>query len=132
MRENNRFYIHLARYTVSFSWIYHGFFPKLYHIAPLEKILTGSAGFSPEVSNLITRSAGVGEIIFGLCLFVFYKNKYLITLNIITLIALLISVALMQPLLLIEAFNPVTTNLPLVALSILWLKEIAVSQKTNW
>ncbi|MEI8652569.1 DoxX-like family protein [Pseudoalteromonas sp. Hal273] len=104
--------------------IIHGFFPKLYHVAPLEKLMTGSAGFSAEVSDLITRSAGIGEIIFGVCLFVFYKNKYLVILNVLALIGLLLAVVVMQPQLLIEAFNPVTTNLPLIGLSVIWLKEI--------
>ena len=124
MLGNNRGYIQLARIIVSLSWIYHGFFPKLYHIAPLEKLMTGSAGFSAEVSDLITRSAGVGEIIFGLCLFVFYKHKHLVALNILALMGLLLAVVVMQPQLLIEAFNPVTTNLPLIGLSVIWLKEI--------
>jgi len=124
MLGNNRGYIQLARYIVSLSWIYHGFFPKLYHIAPLEKLMTGSAGFSAEVSDLITRSAGVGEIIFGLLLIIFYKNKLLVWLNVFALCGLLGAVVALQPQLLIEAFNPVTTNLPLIALSFIWLKEI--------
>ncbi|MEL0641004.1 DoxX-like family protein [Pseudoalteromonas aliena] len=124
MLGNNRGYIQLARYIVSLSWIYHGFFPKLYHIAPLEKLMTGSAGFSAEVSDLITHSAGVGEIIFGLLLIIFYKNKLLVWLNVFALCGLLGAVVAMQPQLLIEAFNPVTTNLPLIALSFIWLKEI--------
>ena len=124
MPENNTVYIQLARYIVGLSWIYHGFFPKLYHIAPLEKLMTGSAGFSAQVSDLITRSAGVGEIIFGLCLLVFYKHKHIVILNIVALIGLLLAVVVMQPQLLIEAFNPVTTNLPLIGLNFIWLKEI--------
>ena len=124
MLGNNRGYIQLARYIVSLSWIYHGFFPKLYHVAPLEKLMTGSAGYSEQVSDLITRSAGIGEIIFGVCLFVFYKHKHLVALNILALMGLLLAVFVMQPQLLIEAFNPVTTNLPLIGLSVIWLKEI--------
>jgi len=124
MPENNTFYIQLARYIVSLSWIYHGFFPKLYHIAPLEKLMTCSAGFSAQVSDLIIRSAGIGEIIFGVCLFVFYKNKHIVILNILALVGLLLAVVIMQPPLLIEAFNPVTTNLTLIGLSVIWLKEI--------
>ncbi|GAB0110663.1 DoxX-like family protein [Pseudoalteromonas distincta] len=124
MLGNNRAYIQLARYIVSLSWIYHGFFPKLYHVAPLEKLMTGSTGFSAEVSDLITRSAGVGEIIFGLLLIIFYKNKLLVWLNVFALCGLLGAVVALQPQLLIEAFNPVTTNLPLIALSFIWLKEI--------
>lgn len=131
MRGNNPGYIQIARYIVGLSWIYHGFFPKLYHIAPLEKLMTGSAGFSAEVSDLITRSAGIGEIIFGVCLLVFYKNKHLVILNILALLGLLLAVVVMQPQLLIEAFNPVTTNLPLIGLSFIWLKEIKLQNNRH-
>ncbi|TMN85646.1 MULTISPECIES: DoxX-like family protein [unclassified Pseudoalteromonas] len=124
MRGNNRGYIQMARYIVGLSWMYHGFFPKIYHIAPLEKLMTGSAGYSEQVSDLITRSAGIAEVIFGLLLIIFYKNKQLVWLNILALCGLLGAVAVMQPSLLIEAFNPVTTNVPLIALSFMWLKEI--------
>ncbi|MBB1292950.1 DoxX-like family protein [Pseudoalteromonas sp. SR41-4] len=131
MPDNNLLYMQLARGVVALTWIYHGFFPKLYHIAPLEKLMTGSAGFSTEVSDFITRSAGVGEIIFGLCLALFYKNKYLVILNILALSGLLLAVIIMQPQLLIEAFNPVTTNVPLIVLSIIWLKEITITNNTS-
>lgn len=113
--------IQIARYVISFSWLYHGIFPKLVHIAPLEKLLTGSFGFSDEISYLITKSAGVGEVIFGIVLFVFYRSKPVILLNIFALIGLLLFVAILQPQLLIEAFNPVTTNIPLICLSFILL-----------
>jgi len=124
MLGNNRGYVQMARYIVGLSWMYHGFFPKIYHIAPLEKLMTGSAGYSEQVSDLITRSAGIAEVIFGLLLIIFYKNKQLVWLNIFALCGLLGAVAVIQPSLLIEAFNPVTTNVPLIALSFMWLKEI--------
>lgn len=124
MLGNNRGYIQIARYIVGLSWMYHGFFPKIYHVAPLEKLMTGSAGYSAQVSDLITRGAGIAEVIFGLLLIIFYKNKQLVWLNIFLLCGLLGAVAAMQPNLLIEAFNPVTTNLPVIALSFIWLKEI--------
>lgn len=121
--------IQIARYIISFSWLYHGIFPKLIHIAPLEKLLTGSFGFSDDISYWITKSAGVGEVIFGILLFVFYRSKHLILLNIFALIGLLLFVAFLQPQLLIEAFNPVTTNLPLIGLSLVLLNEIKQSDK---
>ncbi|MDC3212805.1 DoxX-like family protein [Pseudoalteromonas distincta] len=86
--------------------------------------MTGSADFSAEVSDLITHGAGIAEVIFGLLLIIFYKNKQLVWLNILALIGLLLAVVAVQPQLLIEAFNPVTTNLPLIGLSVIWLKEI--------
>jgi uncharacterized membrane protein YphA (DoxX/SURF4 family) len=116
--------VQIARFIVSFSWLYHGIFPKLIHIAPLEKLLTSSIGFNDEISYFITKSAGIGEVIFGLLLFVFYKSKLIISLNIVALILLLIFVAILQPMLLIEAFNPVTTNIPIIGLSLVLFNNI--------
>jgi len=116
--------LQIARFIIAFSWLYHGIFPKLVHIAPLEKLMTASIGLSTELSYLVTKSAGVGEVIFGIVFFVFYRNKVIVLLNIVGLTGLLGFVAILQPQLLIEAFNPVTTNLTLIALSFIILSEL--------
>ena len=121
--------IQIARFIVSFSWIYHGIFPKLIHIAPMEKLMTASLGFSNEISDLITQSAGVGEVIFGIVFFIFYRVKLVLILNILGLIGLLFFVAVLQPHLLIEAFNPVTTNIPIIGLSLVLLNNLKQSIK---
>lgn len=121
--------IQIARFIVSFSWIYHGIFPKLIHIAPMEKLMTASLGFSNEISDLITQSAGVGEVIFGIVFFIFYRVKLVLILNILGLISLLFFVAVLQPHLLIEAFNPVTTNIPIIGLSLVLLNNLKQSIK---
>ena len=121
--------IQIARFIVSFSWLYHGIFPKLIHIAPLEKLLTASLGFSDEISYYITKSAGIGEVLFGITLFIFYRSKPVIILNVLALIGLLLFVTVLQPQLLIEAFNPVTTNIPLIGLSLVLLNNLKGSSQ---
>ena len=116
--------VQIARYMITFVWLYHGIFPKLVHVAPLEQLMTGSIGFSDDISYLITKAAGIGEVIFGLLFFVFYKTKLMNILNILALAFLFLSVAMLQPQLLIEAFNPVTTNLPIMVFSFVLLNEI--------
>jgi len=123
--------IQIARFIISFSWLYHGIFPKLVHIAPLEKAMTASIGLSDELSYLVTKSAGVGEVIFGLVFFVLYRNKTIVLLNIVGLTGLLAFVALMQPHLLIEAFNPVTTNIALMGFSFILLFELKSKSKNE-
>lgn len=81
-------------------------------------------GFSVETSTLITRGAGISEIIFGVLLIAFYQNKTIHLLNIVALLGLLAYVAFTMPVLLIEAFNPVTTNLALIGLSVVLLSDI--------
>ncbi len=114
----------VARFIVGMSWMYHGLFPKLLQIDPLEKAMTASLGFSDEISYFITKSAGVGELIFGLVFIVFYKSRMIVLLNIAGLIGLLFFVAVLQPNLLTGAFNPVTTNIPLIGLSLILLAEV--------
>jgi hypothetical protein len=116
--------LQIARYIIAFSWLYHGIFPKLVHIAPLEKVITASFGLSNEVSYLVTKSAGIGEVIFGIVFFIFYRNHIVVLVNIISLCGLLGFVAIFQPQLLVEAFNPVTTNIALIALSLVLLIEL--------
>lgn len=123
--------IQIARFIISFSWLYHGIFPKLIHVAPLEELITGSLGLSAELSYLVTKLAGVGEVIFGILFFILYRNKTIILLNIIGLSGLLGFVALLQPQLLIEAFNPVTTNIALIGFSFILLTEIHNTEKKN-
>ena len=115
--------IQIARFTIGISWLYHGIFPKLFHIAPLECAMTASIGLSDKWSYFVTKSAGVGEIIFGVIFLILYQSRTVVMANIIALSGLLIFVALSRPDLLIEAFNPVTTNIPLIALSSILLTE---------
>jgi len=115
--------IQVARYILGLSWIYHGLFPKLVTIAPLEKQLTASLGFSNEVSFFITKAAGIGEIAFGIAIIIFYKHKPLLLLNILALLSLCAFVAIKIPVMLIEAFNPVTTNFALIGLSYVLYKQ---------
>jgi hypothetical protein len=116
--------IKLARYIISFSWIYHGLISKLIWVAPLEKEITSSLGLSEELSLWVTKSAGVAEILFGISFFFLYKNKLINQLNIIGLTGLLAFVAVFNTRLLAEAFNPVTTNLPLIGLSVVLMLSL--------
>ncbi|KZN36441.1 hypothetical protein N480_17230 [Pseudoalteromonas luteoviolacea S2607] len=116
--------VQVARCIISFTWLYHGIFPKIVHIAPLEALIISSFGFSSDISTFITKAAGIGEIVFGVFFFIFYKTYITNALNIIGLTGLLASVAVLQPQLLIEAFNPVTTNIPLIAFSVILLSHI--------
>ncbi|AZQ84349.1 hypothetical protein EKO29_10165 [Colwellia sp. Arc7-635] len=115
--------IQIARLIISFSWLYHGIFPKLVHVAPLEKVITASLGLSDELSFLVTKVAGVAEVVFGLVFFVLYRSKLIVLLNIAALSGLLLFVVFLQPQILIEAFNPVTTNIALIGFSLILLNE---------
>lgn len=90
----------------------------------MEKAITATLGFDEKSSMLITFAAGISEVIFGVVIFIFYRNVLIINLNIFALIGLLIYVALFIPVYLVEAFNPVTTNIPLIVISIGLITEL--------
>lgn len=64
--------------------------------------MTASLGLSNDFSYFMIKSAGVGEVFFGLVFFV----------------------TLMQPHILIEVFNPVTTNIAIIGFSLIILLEL--------
>ncbi|KKL01055.1 hypothetical protein EIK76_07565 [Rheinheimera mesophila] len=115
--------IQLARYVIGLAWIYHGLFPKLLQIAPLEQAMTGSLGFSEDSTYFLIKSAGVGEVLFGLVFILFYRIKFVQIINLVGLIGLLVFASVMTPYILLEAFNPVTTNIPLILLGYILLKQ---------
>ena len=115
--------IQLARYVIGLTWIYHGLFPKLLNIAPLEQAMTSSLGFSDEITYFLIKSAGVGEIVFGIVFILFYRVKAIQILNLAGLIGLLIFAAVLTPYILMEAFNPVTTNIPLILIGYILLQH---------
>lgn len=114
----------LLRTTLAFCWIYHGLFPKLLTIAPIEQAITATAGFDQTTSYWITKLAGVGEVLFGIILFYAYRNTKLLYLNMAALLGLLIYVAVFAPQFLLEAFNPMTTNITMIVIILGILKEL--------
>jgi len=115
--------IQLSRYVIGLSWIYHGILPKLVHVAELEMAIAGTLGFPEDITYILIKITGVSEILFGIAFIVFYRLKAVQWLNLLGLVGLLGFAAVMAPFVLLEAFNPVTTNIPLIVLSIFLMKS---------
>lgn len=115
----------IARWVIGLSWIYHGLFPKLIIIAPIENSLTSQIGLSADHTFWLIKIVGVSEVIFGTVFIKYYKNQIVIYLNILGLAFLVGLIAILDAIYLIEAFNPVTTNIPLIALSFVLLSELS-------
>lgn len=115
----------VARAVVGLAWIYHGLVPKLLYAAPFELAMAAQLGFSDEMTLLLVKAAGVAEIVFGLVFLALYETKAVQTLNLIGLTGLLLVATVLAPQSLLDAFNPLTTTLPLLALSYLLLRETA-------
>ncbi|NOR68830.1 MAG: hypothetical protein GQ532_03900 [Methylomarinum sp.] len=121
--------VFISRIIVSLSWVFHGLVPKLIYIAPLEYEITSSLGFSNSTTLFLIKFAGISEIIFGLVFFQFYKNRFVVASSIVGLLFLIVAVAVLTPHLLFEAFNPITTNIPLIGLSLILWSNCNVTKK---
>lgn len=123
--------LELARYVIGLSWIYHGFMPKLLQIAPLEQKMTSSLGFSAEATYLLIKAVGAGEVLFGVIFICCYSNKVIQLVNIVALVSLLLFAVILTPFILLEAFNPVTTNIPLIVLAIYLYQQVQMPKAKN-
>jgi len=119
-----------SRLTIVFAWLYHGLFLKLIAIAPLEWQMSSSLGLTEQGTYWFIKIAGALEVCWAVMFFAFYRNNLVIALNIIALLSLVFAVALLQFELLIEAFNPVTTNASLVVLSLIIYQDNLKAQNS--
>lgn len=100
----------VSRVTLAFIFIYHGLVPKIIWLSSVEVSLTSAHNFGVS-AELISTVAGVMEILLGLSIVLLRKSLAPIYIAMILLVALLVDVAIVMPMLLVDAFNPVTINI---------------------
>lgn len=90
-----------ARLTITFVWIWHGLVPKLIYRHIDEQIMLKNAGISIAVLPWM----GGAEVVIGLLFIVWWRSR-----------------SVQSPLYLRAAFNPVTLNIGMIALSLIgWM-----------
>jgi len=106
-----------SRTTIGLVWLWHGLVPKLLFHDWNERVMLAQAGLPPGVLPWV----GCGEIVFGLLMLAGSRWPWLFTVNLVLMIAALVGVAVRSPEYLTAAFNPVTVNACMVALSVIGL-----------
>jgi hypothetical protein len=105
----------LARLGIAFAWLWQGLVPKLLFENADERAMLGAAGlplrFVPGV--------GLVEIALAVLTLALWRWRPFFFLNILSMIAALVAVALQSPAYLFGAFNPVTLNAGVVGLSLI-------------
>ncbi len=104
-----------ARLTVAAIWIWHGLVPKLLVRHADEQEMLADAGISPRLLPAI----GAAELLFGLALLVPRTPPALLLLSAAAMPPATLAVARRSPRFLRAAFNPVTLNLAVAALSLI-------------
>jgi len=121
----------VCRGAIAFIWFYHGLIPKLLYPHEDELAMGMAAGFSPAGALQLATIGGVLEITMSAVVLIFWRQRWPIVVTLIAMIGLLAFVALMQPMLLGAAFNPVSTNVAVAALAIVSLHLLSVVESGN-
>lgn len=112
----------LARVALALMFVWHGLVPKILWLSPDEVAMIQAHGFHAVAP--IAQLAGLGEIALGLLLVLLRRQRWPLLLVAAVLLGLLLDVAWFSPHLLLQAFNPLSTNLAGLALCLLaWLAE---------
>lgn len=112
----------VARIAIAAVWIWHGMVPKLLFHNVDERIMLARsrlpAALLPAALLPVALNAfGAAEVAFGLLMLLAWSTRWLFVFNAALMLLALAAVAVQSPAYLQAAFNPVTLNLAMVALS---------------
>lgn len=112
----------IVRLALAFMFCWHGLAPKLLWLSPDEIRMIEAHGWLLAVP--IAQAAGVLEVLWGIFLLLWRRQRWPLLVSLLVLLGLLLDVAWFTPDLLVQAFNPLTSNLLAIALCwIGWLVE---------
>ncbi len=114
---NNTLVLQICRFSIAFVWLYQGLVPKLLGPHQDELFMNRAAGMSEATATLIPYAGGELEMLLGVLILVFYKDRWPFLVTIIAMLVLFVLSAIYAPMFIISAFNSTTINLSIVALS---------------
>jgi DoxX-like family len=114
----------LVTAVVAFVWIYQGAVPKLIFRHPDELNILLDAGFSSQLAPAVLQLVGWGEVLLGLLVLAFSMSQWPFRLTIVLMLLATVAVGINSPHHLWAAFNPVSLNVMMIALSAVGLAGI--------
>lgn len=113
----------IAVWTIAFVWIYHGAVLKLYDRDADEVALLIYLGVASELTTpYVLLAVGVAQVLFGLATLVFAQAAWPFKYSIAFAVLATIAIAATAPHYLTAAFNPVSLNALLAAMSVVALR----------
>jgi uncharacterized membrane protein YphA (DoxX/SURF4 family) len=118
----------IARVSLAFIWTWHGLVPKLLCANGDERRMLAEAGVSLRWLPWI----GAAEIAFGIAILFGWRRRRLFPVSAAPMVLATLAVALKSPEYLAAAFNPVTLNLAMIALSLIgWFVSSSLPSARN-
>ncbi|WP_020408463.1 DoxX-like family protein [Hahella ganghwensis] len=109
-----------SRITLAFVFFYHGLVPKILFLSPVEVSMIDAHGINLPAEVVATVGGGM-EIGLALLILWFRYSRWPLIIALAALVMLLLDVMIFSPGLLIEAFNPLTTNITAIVLCLIGL-----------
>lgn len=103
-----------SRVAITFIWLYQGLVPKLLFGSPDEHAILAASHLPPKLLLTI----GLVEIAISVYAVLSWGSRWFFLFNIGAMVLALLNVALVSPSYLAAAFNPVTLNFGMIALSV--------------
>jgi uncharacterized membrane protein YphA (DoxX/SURF4 family) len=103
--------------SIAFVWIYHGLVPKLIYRNADEIRMLHESGFANSYILKALSILGIVEICIGLSILIFWKSRRVLWGTILLMVLATLGVAANSPHYLAGAFNPITLNFSVAALS---------------
>jgi hypothetical protein len=104
-----------SRATIAFIWFWHGLVPKLLFNHVDERSMMAASHLPVRLVPVI----GIVEIAIAAWAIWSWRSRSFFVFNVIAMLAALANVAVLSPSYLVAAFNPVTLNLAMIALSVI-------------
>jgi hypothetical protein len=104
-----------SRITIASIWLWQGLLPKLLFKSVDEQAMMAASHLSSTLLPLV----GFVEMVIGACAIWSWRSRTFFLGNIAAMVLALINVAVVSPSYLVAAFNPVTLNLGMIALSLI-------------
>jgi uncharacterized membrane protein YphA (DoxX/SURF4 family) len=109
----------IARAVVAFIWIYHGLVTKIIVRDPDELALLAASGVSAAHRVPVLLVVGALELLFGLLVLGLWRARWPLLLSALAMVGATLGVAVTAPHYLTTAFNAVTFNCAVAALSLI-------------
>jgi hypothetical protein len=114
-----------ARGTVAMVFAYHGLVPKLLMRGADETSMLRDAHVPSDWLPTALSAAGIAEVAFALLLLWYWRSRWPSVASVVLMFAVTVAVVAFSPRYLAAAFNPLTLNLSVAALSLLDLVNLA-------
>jgi DoxX-like family len=112
-----------SRISIAFIWLWQGVVPKLLFDNADERAMLAAA----HLPARLVAPMGIAELVIAACSILLWRNRMFFVLNILAMVMALVAVSISSPHYVGAAFNPVTLNLAVIALSTIGLVAISAA-----